>query len=75
LGPCKGISRLLGEKHVRLYGREIAVYSRRSPAAIGEAMTKVEGFVRKDTSQEKRLNRIGGNVVKEKIRKNRISVA
>jgi chromosomal replication initiation ATPase DnaA len=55
--------------------KEIADYFRRSPIAIGEAITKVEGLLRKDTSFEKALKRMRENVVKGKKRKYRVSVA
>jgi hypothetical protein len=45
------------------------------PVAIDEAITRIEGLLRKDTSLEKAIKRMGENVVEGKKRKYRVSVA
>jgi len=71
----RGLIGYLARKISGYMVKEIADYFRRSPVAIGEAITKVEGLLRKDTSFEKALKRMGENVVKGKKRKYRVSVA
>lgn len=71
----RGLVGYLARKIAGYMVKEIADYFRRSPVAIGEGIRKVEGLLRKDTSFEKALKRMGENVVKGKKRKYHVSVA
>ena len=71
----RGLVGYLARKISGYMVKEIAEYFGRSPVAIGEAITRIEGLLRKDTSFEKALKRMGENVIKGKRRKYRISVA
>ena len=53
----------------------IASHFKRSPVTIGEAIIKVEDLLRRDSSFEKELTRMGKNLIKGRKRKYRISVA
>jgi len=55
--------------------KDIASHFKRSPVTIGEAIIKVEDLLRRDSSFEKELTRMGENLIKGRKRKYRISVA
>ncbi|MFA4910652.1 MAG: hypothetical protein WC649_06405 [Desulfobacteria bacterium] len=55
--------------------KDIASHFKRSPVTIGEAIIKVEDLLRRDSSFEKKLTRMGENLIKGRKRKYRISVA
>ena len=62
----------------RIFGymvKEIADQFQRSPVTIGEAIMKVEDLLQRDKSFKKGLRRMEENLVKERKRKYRISVA
>ena len=71
----RGLVGYLARKISGYMVKEIGEYFGRSPVAIGEAIRRIEGLLRKDTSFEKAIKRMGKNVIKEKRRKYRVSVA
>ena len=71
----RGLVAYLAKKVSDYMVKEIASHFKRSPVTIGEAIIKVEDFLRKDKTFEKTLTRVQENLVKGRKRKYRISVA